>query len=443
MMLFQKMSQTFVFALMVLIVCAPFAALAEPFPGNAPNPDAVKEVLSGKRTVANAAWWGFDEEDATEYLQAAISSKARTVVVPYMGDDWVVKPITLVSNQEIVFEPGVVVCAKKGEFKGTGDSLFTASGATDVTLRGYGATLRMHKQDYMTSDYAKGEWRMVLDIVSCRRVNVLGLNLESSGGDGIYLGVNGRDQPYCEDVVVRDVTCNDNYRQGISVISAVNLLIENCVLANTGGTPPGAGIDLEPNSAGEKLVNCVIRNTVIENNEGAGLLVYLKNLSRESDPVSIRFDNCYVRNGKDVGIGVGAVKDDGPQGLIAFTNCTIENTANGGISVYDKSADNARVRFENCRWKDVGLGEGERERLRAPLMVALIRPTLTRKLGGIDFVDCYVYDDKDRPVLVAGGRQFGVHDLKGRITVRNPHGATVNLPADQTGVDLEVVEAAQ
>jgi len=437
----QKMSQTFLFALMMLIVWGSFAAFAERLPGNEPNPEAVQEVLSGKRTVANAAWWGFDKEDATEYLQAAISSGACKVVVPYMGDDWVVTPIKLVSKQEIVFEPGVVVRAKKGEFKGTGDSMFTASGASDITLRGYGATLRMNKQDYMTSDYAKGEWRMVLDIVSCRRVKILGLNLESSGGDGIYLGVNGRDQPYCEDVVVRDVTCNDNYRQGISVISAVNLLIDNCVLANTGGTPPGAGIDLEPNHAGEKLVNCVIRNTIMENNEGAGMLVYLKNLSRESDPVSVRFETCYVRSGQDVGIGVGAVKDDGPQGLIEFNNCTIEKTANGGIFVYDKSADNARVRFENCRWKNVGLGDGERERLRAPLTVALIRPTLTQKLGGIDFIDCYVYDEKDRPALVAGGRQFGVYDLKGRITVRNPRGATFRLPDEQIGVDLEVIEA--
>jgi hypothetical protein len=181
----------------------------------------------------------------------------------------------------------------------------------------------------------------------------------------------------------------------------------------------------------------------MENNEGAGILVYLKNLSRESDPVSIRFENCYVRSGRDVGIGVGAVKDDGPQGLISFNNCTIENTANGGIFIYDKSADNARVRFENCRWKNVGLGDGERKRLRAPLLIALIRPALTEKPGGIDFVDCYVYDSKDRPVLVAGGRQFGVHDLKGRITVRNPHGATVRLPDEQIGVDLEVVEATE
>jgi len=31
-------------------------------------------------------------------------------------------------------------------------------------------------------------------------------------------------------MVIRDVVCDRNYRQGISVISAENLLIERCVL---------------------------------------------------------------------------------------------------------------------------------------------------------------------------------------------------------------------
>ncbi len=419
------------------MACVTFSGIPSGVPANT---DAIREVVSGARKEANASWWGFNADDATESLQAAIDSRAQTVIVPYMGDDWVVRPITLSSNQEVIFEPGVVVRAKEGEFKGTGDSLFTASGENDITLRGYGATLRMCKRDYMTSNYKKGEWRMVLRLLSCRRVNVLGLNLESSGGDGIYVGVRGDDQPYCKDIVIRDVTCRDNYRQGISVISAVNLLIENCVLANTGGTPPEAGIDLEPNHAHEKLVNCVVRNCVMEDNDGAGMLVYLKHLSRDSDPVSISFENCYVRGGEDVGIGVGALKDDGPQGVVSFKNCTIEDTVKGGIFVYDKSADSARVRFENCRWKNVGMAKSVRKP-RPPLLISLLRPKLTQKLGGIDFIDCYLYDTVDRPALVVeSGKDYGIRDLHGRITVKNPHGARTDLPSRQLDVDLEVIE---
>ena len=72
-------------------------------PGNTESPEAVKEVLSGKRTVANAAWWGFDEFDATEALQSAINSGAKRVIVPNMTRDWIVRPINLAGDQELIF----------------------------------------------------------------------------------------------------------------------------------------------------------------------------------------------------------------------------------------------------------------------------------------------------------------------------------------------------
>ncbi len=84
---------------------------------NIKNPEAVQEVLVGKRTEANAAWWGFNEEDVTTALQSAIESGAKKVIVPNMGKDWIVRSIHLVSNQEIEFEEGVVITAKRGDFK--------------------------------------------------------------------------------------------------------------------------------------------------------------------------------------------------------------------------------------------------------------------------------------------------------------------------------------
>jgi polygalacturonase len=79
-----------------------------------PNHHAVREVLEGKRTVANAAWWGFDAEDATECLQVAIRSGAKKVIVPDMGKPWVVGPITLESEQKVILKRGVVILAREG-----------------------------------------------------------------------------------------------------------------------------------------------------------------------------------------------------------------------------------------------------------------------------------------------------------------------------------------
>ena len=397
------------------------------------NAEKVAEVQAGSETRAVVSWWGFNADDSTEFVQAAIDSGAAQVVVPYAGAPWIVRPIKLRSNLELVFEPGVVVLARVGEFKGKGDSLFSVSDASNISIRGYGATLRMRKADYQSEAYDKAEWRMTLDFTGCTNIKVEGVRLESSGGDGIYIGCTDK-QPYCKDVVIRDVVCHDHHRQGISVIGAVNLLIENCVMSGTSGTAPEAGIDLEPNGPEERLENCVIRNCIFEDNAGAGMLVYVRPLSRESAPLSILFENCYVRGGKDAGIAVGAVKDDGPKGTIEFRNCTVENTQGSGAYVYDKVAENARVRFVDCKWSNVAI-KGDRP----PILFHARRDGLATTIGGIDLIDCRLYDNADRPAVVIEGEEgTTARDIQGRIQVVSPAAVRMKSEIDAENVNLEL-----
>ena len=408
-------------------------------PANATDPEAAARVSSGQESTANAAGWGFDAEDATACLQAAIDSGAARVIVPYMGAEWIVRPIKLRSGLELFFEPGVVVLAKEGEFKGKGDCLFAASNASGITLRGYGATLRMRHQDYVAGAYEPAEWRMVLSFSGCRQLRVEGLRLESSGGDGIYLGTTA-ELPYCEDVVIRDVVCHDNHRQGISVIGAVDLLIERCVLSNTNGTAPEAGIDFEPNHAKEKLVNCAVRNCLFDSNAGAGVLVYLKNLDTSTSPVSILVEDCLMRGQNDVGMAVGAANDQGPKGWIEFRNCIVEGPAKSGAFIYDKSVDSVEVRFVNCHWRDVWQSESPKHKgPRVPLLLSLLRPHITKKPGGILFTDCHVYDTVDRPALVSEMGKHPLSSVTGTITVHTPHAARLDLGGGGEDVNLVAV----
>jgi len=94
----------------------------------ATNPQAIEEVRTGKRAGAHASWWGFEAEESTAALQAAIDSGARKVVVEKMPSPWVVDKLRLASDQELFFEAGVEVVAKKGAFHGASDSLFSAAG---------------------------------------------------------------------------------------------------------------------------------------------------------------------------------------------------------------------------------------------------------------------------------------------------------------------------
>ncbi len=358
----------------------------------APNERAIEEVEQGKRKVAYTSWWGFDPEDATEALQAAIDSGAKKVIVDNTGSPWVIsRTIHLRSNQEIVFEKGVVVEAKQGAFLGKGDCLFLAALQRNITLIGYGATLRMRKLDYTKPPYEKAEWRHALSIRSCENVRVYGLTLASSGGDGIYLGVAKRNIP-CKNIHIKDVVCIDNYRQGISVISAENVLMENVVMRDTGGTPPMAGIDFEPNESTERLSNIVMRNCISQNNAGDGFAFYLHNLNATSHPISIRLEGGRaIGNRRGVSISVGNSKDKTVNGVIEFVDCEFEDSEGAGIFIAQKPTFGCKVRFVRCK-----VSNAATEQLtQAPIVFASARGNF-EPIGGVEFVDCVVNDEIDR-----------------------------------------------
>lgn len=390
-----------------------------------PNPQAVTEVATGKRTVARASWWGFDPVDATAALQAAINSGAHELIVENVGAPWITDKLTLASNQRILFEPGVVVQARRGAFHGGTDSLFSAAGKTNLAMIGPSATLHMWKQDYDDpAQYKRAEWRHVLSFKSCAGVHVEGLRLADSGGDGIYLGVSQKGVP-CSDVVIKKVACVNNYRQGVSVISARNLLIEDCLFKDTAGTAPAAGVDFEPNEATEELVNCVMRNCVSENNEGSAYTFYLRPLRADSTPVSIRLENCQAVGCRRSVSFVTANDDEtaGVKGTMEFINCRFEGSEQAPITIGDKPVAGVRVSFVNCAVVDPVLNQ--------PTATPIVFTSAANGvgiIGGVVFDGCSIRMAQDRLPMsyqdMSGG--VGLGDITGTLTVTRGDQQTVH-----------------
>lgn len=376
----------------------------------------LSSILFAEDQTVKAASFGFEPEEATAALQGAIDSGAAKVIVENMGKPWIVDKIRLASNQEIIFEKGVVVQAKRGAFHGRSDALFLADSLTNVTLTGPGATLKMWKEDYDDeSQYKHSEWRHLLSFRSCSKVRIQGLILADSGGDGIYLGVTKGRVP-CSDFVIKDVTCENNYRQGISVISARDLLIENCVLKNTGGTAPMAGIDFEPNHPSDELSNCVMRNCRSENNMGSGYIFSMRGLNAETKPVSIRIENCRaVGSRESLRIITNGESDQaGVRGTLDFVNCVFEGGRSGGLSITDKSAEAVKVRFVDCRIVNPATEKPET----SPIEL-FSRATSTVDLGGIEFKNLVIDDPVKREAIsyydMGGG--LGVHEVSGNFVL--------------------------
>jgi hypothetical protein len=384
------------------------------------NDSAIAAVAAGTISEARASWWGFDARESTTILQEAINSRAKRLIVDKQSGPWIVDEIHLRSDLEILFEPGVEVLAKKDAFRGTGASLFTALDCDNLQLIGPGATLRMRRDDYARPPYQKAEWRHVLNLRGCSQVLVTGLTLAESGGDGIYVARSAK-RKECRDITVRDVICDRNYRQGISVISAENLLIENSVLKGTGGTAPAAGIDFEPNRADERLVNCVLRNCRIEDNEGYAFHIYARQLDGSSADMSILVENCVTRgtNARSVSVVTSNGGTSGSvRGRIEFVDCQFLDAGHAGIVIGSKPIDGPRLSFRNCHVADASEAAETQ-----PPVVFHSRAGDTVEVGGVEFQNLTVQLRGTQPVLRFDDRVgMALSNITGTINVQ--HGET-------------------
>ena len=264
----------------------------------------IRLLKSGIINYAFASWWLPDEAESSDKhndtlkpsdnllihikannllfkndtyaLQSALSSGAEFITITEKGSPWITDPLFLESGSTIFFDSGVVIEADRRGYLSKGDKLFSASGKENIHLYGYGAVLRMNRPDYTYPPYEEGQWRHMFSFMSCRNITVKGLTLEDSGGDGVYIGSSGssRADNYCRDILIEDVKFSGHYRQGISVISAENLVIRNCIIENTGTHSPSAGIDFEPNNSEQRLVNCIVENCIIRKNFGPGIFIF-------------------------------------------------------------------------------------------------------------------------------------------------------------------------
>lgn len=317
----------------------------------------------------------WDPVDATDCLQAALDAGGGTAVsvhVPNMGQPWLVSRHGLwvtQDNVQINLAPGVVIEAAAGAFHDLVTSMFAVAGADNVTLRGLAPpldarrpasslllpTLRMRKADYMnTTLYTHSEWRHGLwigrrkgsgcpwlpaNLSRCGQQRgtsnllVEGIRVESSGGDGIMID-------NATNITIVGVDSDNNNRQGMSVINVDGLTVRDSSFRNTFGTPPQAGIDVEPDKPTQLLKRIHLHNVHCANNSGSGLQVEFGSYIGSNQPVSITATGITLLNSTAAGVAV--ISSVGLRGSVAVSNLTVAGTENGpGVWLLDQCTTGA------------------------------------------------------------------------------------------------------
>jgi hypothetical protein len=212
-------------------------------------------------------------------------------------------------------------------------------------------------------------------------ITITGLTIDHTGGDGICTGAGteggdrpgarppgtrppwiGRRGPRTKNVVIRNCTLSNNHRQGISVISAEGLLVEDCVMSGTNGTAPEAGVDIEADNPSSILVDIVFRRCQFIDNNGCGVEMNIGSLERGLDaPMSILFEDCDISWREDYPFmspffdGAGYAIDSGNTGgSITVRGGSVKGSAGAGISIYNKHLSGPTLTFADVTLMNTG-----------------------------------------------------------------------------------------
>lgn len=216
---------------------------------------------------------GNGKDDDTRAFQKAIDAlpaSGGTVQVP-AGDYLIdaVVGVRLRSRMHLALASGARLLAKPNAAERA--YVLNAHGVEQVEISG-GRIIGERSAHKGTT----GEWGHGIMIRGSSAVSVHDIHISHCWGDGISIGgakgPGGVISP-SRDVVIERVQCIGNRRQGLTIGRSRRVRVFDSTFADTAGTLPGCGIDVEPD-AGDIADDVRIERCTVRRNRGAGIQFY-------------------------------------------------------------------------------------------------------------------------------------------------------------------------
>lgn len=192
------------------------------------------------------------------------------------------------------------------------------------------------KEEHEYERNSTHEWGFGIDIRGSKNVELSNLEIFECTGDGVFITNYENAGNVAENITLNNLNIHDCRRQGISVIAANNIYIQNNEIHDIKGAAPQSGIDLESWDTNQSIDNVYIRNNKMYNIENDYAIIVMgnsRNVSIESNQLDkgISCDNIKEKliiseNEVSNGNVLIAVTDDGlSQGKIINKAVVKEN----------------------------------------------------------------------------------------------------------------------
>src|SRR5690606_15390265 len=204
---------------------------------------------------------------------------------------------------------------------------------------------------------------------------------------------------------------NNNRRQGLSIITAKNVLVDKGRFDNSTGASPETGIDIEPSKSTDILQRIKIKNSSASHNKRRGFLVELHRLNSKSSPVDVVFENCIAEGNME---GFSTRQTRNVQGTIEFISCTARSSRVTGFTESSSLANSVKKIYRNCIAENSNTSNRKMDgyKFKSNYYIAG-NPKKREVLGNSEFINCKsIVNGQSRTVDYGMVIDNGDHEVK-------------------------------
>ncbi len=211
----------------------------------------------GEKNVKQYGAYGDGTHDDTAAINTALSYGG---VINFTGDHYLIDAVTALHpvNNSIIHGNNAILDIIPNN--ASNYSGFLIDSVDNVTIDAL--TINGDKN---THTGTTGEWGHGIAIADSDFITLRDITINTCWGDGIYIGGNSLSST---NIFIDNMTCDANRRNGISIVKAVDVIVNNSKFTSTTGTAPQAGIAVESNSAADLITRVQFNNCLSAYNSG-------------------------------------------------------------------------------------------------------------------------------------------------------------------------------